>query len=81
MDMCAGLMYIEKWWHINQLSLQGMDLYERAAPIVVDKLAVIYWCQIVFCFFMTQSIEGGGTAGSGGGPDCLGPPEERGGAQ
>ena len=24
---------------------------------------------------MTQSIEGGGTAGSGGGPDCLGPPE------
>ena len=52
--------------------------FNKAEFIVVDISAVKYWSLIVFCFFMTPPIEGGSTAESGAGPDCLGPLPERG---
>ena len=70
-------MEIKKWLPVNQLS----DTFvlpassNKAELIVVDISDVKYWSRIVFCFFMTQPIEGGGTAEPGGGPDCLGPAE------
>ena len=70
-------MEIKHCLSVNQLSNRFVlpSSSNKAELIVVYISDVKYWSRIVFCFFMTQPIEGGGTAESGGGPDCLGPAE------